>query len=248
MKKLAILLIAVLLIGALAACQASNERDYEEEREEVARAVAEESDPAYEQMPEEELDEPEEPESEEQADVPLNLDDAVVYDLTGLTLFNHDLGDSTLFEHADLYDMDSEMSVQVAIFQDGDTLEDETAVESSLGGIGLFYLTPGFTAEEMLHSWIADLYRYADEGGTPETTSVVRASADRQTALFAVSSPDEYDEVFIVLVQDMPGMEVAVIMGVLLDLTVWEAEDDAILAELGTHIGVDLHELVAMWW
>jgi len=252
MKKLAILLIALLLIGALAACQSSNESPAEEEYEEARNTFVETPDNINEETPEEELDEP----PIEPAGDLLEPDHAVLYDLPDLTLFNHDLSGSALFEHATLaFGVDAEASVRVLVFQDSEGWIGHGFVESWLGNIDIAYdvipsdFMPGLAPAELLSAVIAEAFATAAEF-TPSEFSNIRASSDGQTALFAalLGSQQQYDEIGIVIVQQLPGTDDMFTLNILLDFLFWEEEDDDALAELSTHIGLDLHALVAEWW
>ena len=252
MKKFAILLIALLLIGTLAACQASREEPVEEEYEAIL-SLAPERNNVIEEPSEEEPDEP----TEEVGNDPLDADQAVevVYDLPDLSLFNHDLSGSVLLEHAILYlDMDG-TSMQVAVFRDGDTRGGDTFVDSWFGSIDLFYEVmpsnlvpiPGLNAAEWLTVLVAESFDVDDEFA-PSAISPIRASADGQTALIVALGPEAHDEIGIMLAQQLPGTDDMFMMGILLDSLFWEEEDEAALAELGALIGLDLRELVTEWW
>ena len=253
MKKLAIFLIAVLLMGALVACGGStDEEDYDVEYDETLRAAEESADVVDDTEDEEPDEEPDEPEEEtpptEQEREPFNLDDAIVHDLPGLTLFNHNLGGSTLLEQVTLEDWDGEASVQVLVFQDGDTWDEMSFAMSQLGGIELFYeFDSGVTVMDFIAEFMEHLEHFADDEYAPSEVGTIRVSADEQALVLPMLGPEGYDEAAIMLVQNVPGSDGVIMLGMLLDRMFWTAEDDAVLTELGTHFGVDLHEFVAAW-
>ena len=250
MKKLAILLIALLLIGTLAACQ-TQPAPPEEEDEEVLRGVVEGADEEPDDIQEES---PEEPDEEPDTGPVENSDDDIVYDLPDLTLIGHDLADSQLFESATLsLDLVGEETVQVIVFREGDTWEGMGFLDSFLGGVELFYAvfpeelaTIGLTAVDMLSGMIAGGLAYEDELA-PSDISAIHATADGKTALFAAASPEQYDEVGILLVQQIPGTDTILMMSILLDLMFWEESDELVLAGLSEYIGFDLRAFVAHW-
>ena len=253
MKKFAIFLIAMLLIGTSAACQDSTvEEVYDIVCEEAQRAAAElanNATPSPEQAPEERpLERAEAPPSARQAEKPLHPGDAIAYDLTGLVLFNHNLGSSALFEYATLYSQNAETDVQVLVFQGDATRMGGTFIESSRGGIELFY---EFEPDQTAMTFIADVMEFmelaTDDEYAPSEIGPIRVSADEQTAAVAVLGPEGYDEIAVMLVQNMPGTDGAAMLVILLSRMSWGAGDDAALTELGTYLGVDLHKFVAAW-
>jgi len=233
MKKLILLLMAVLLIGSLSAC-AEMERLFPWLPEFGTAAPAE--DPLLGE------------------DAPSQISGhPVVYDLDDMNLINHDLDGSDLLEHITLYTTAGTESAIVTIISDGAYYENwelqagEGIIFVDAWSIELYYFSRRRETAAESVAWSFE--RDREDGYFIEdsvlTASPIRASADRQTAFLAVREELENGRVRVLLylAQNVPDSNEVVLLDMVLFPGLWETQEehnDAVLEAFSELIGIDL--------
>ena len=232
MKKLALLLFVVLLVGTLSACAELEElfpwtQSGSEETEETPPAQT--------------------PEEGTETTLPDRIGDhEIVYDLTRLNLIDHNLDNSDLLESHTLRTEAGRDSADVTIISDGELVYDEDGyIFNDAGAIELHYFArrEETTAVEAV-KWSID--RDKELGFFFPNSSLavgpIRTNVDREMAALVVREefPNGHTRVLIYLAQAVPGSNEFVVLDFVLYPELWETKHDQILAELSRHIGLNL--------
>ena len=224
MKKVLLLLLAVLLLGSLAACDVVDSLPF------PGGTTGEISGPVGIAEPPAGL---------------ADLDFTIVTDLPEISLIYHDLDDSNLLESIMFRSFLGADIAPVTIISEYDELvHDNAYILNDAWAIELHYFARRH--ETAVQSVILSFEGDRDtEWIFPDshlTMRDVRATEDHQMAFLAVTEELTNGAVRILLyiAQNVPGTNDVVILDVVLFPHLWEAHDDVVLHELSRHIGLDL--------
>lgn len=238
MKKIALLLVFILLAGTLSACfdQLPMLNDAPAQQEASPPPVA---------SPAQGDDRPSQEEAP-RAGFGFRLGEfEVVEDLSGLRLFDHDLSGSTLLEPIVFTNILGGESATVLSISGG---EISTQLDGFLfidaWAIELYYFARSHenASESVVQRAIEDYENGYFLSDTSLSVGPVRTSADHQTAFLVIleTLPTGESRVCIYLAQNVPGTNEVIAMDITLYPDLWESYDDAILAELSSQLGVNL--------
>jgi len=245
MKKLLVLLLVLLLVGTLAACDAlpfggnndtANGNDNDDTPPQGIVTL-----PA-------ELPEDDDYDDETPDDVPhteQHGDFTVIHDLVGFTLIDHDLASSDLLEPLMLRSVLGAEFATVTIISDWEELihengwifidawaieiyyftrRHETAVESVIGSFEADYESGYFFPDSYL--------ALGDVHATPDENMAILSLVEELTS--------GHVRVLVYLAQVVPGTRDVVLMEFVFYPHLWEAQDEDVLSALSHHIGIDL--------
>jgi len=235
MKKLLVLLLAVLLIGTFAACDAI--------------PFLNDSGPSTPTLPPVppnlfsiETENPFAPEGFFDTETDGHT---VIHDLPAISLIDHDLADSDILEPVVLRSVLGAEVATVTIISDWDDFfEDNGFILNDAWAIEIYYFHRRHetAVESVIRSFEADKeadYFFPD---SHLTIGDVHASADENMALLSIIEEltSGHIRVLLYLAQVVPGSNDVVLMDLVFFPHLWEAQDDDVLAALSHHIGIDL--------
>ncbi|MCL2828482.1 MAG: hypothetical protein FWD99_07080 [Oscillospiraceae bacterium] len=165
-----------------------------------------------------------------------------VYDLVGLTLFDHDLSDSSFLESYALRSPSGERQ-EVTVISGGDLhLMEPGSIFWDAWAIELYYtLVPDSDAISVITEFSAFALL-----GDQLHVGPLRVSADHQAAaLGVISDTFGFPVGILYLAEAIPGTEYTLLLQLLLFSELLDDTDFDILDELSTHMGIDLAESLA---
>ena len=243
MKKVALLLILVLLAGTLSACfdQLPMLGDRSASAQEGG---AQPPPPAASAPPRGEAPPPSAQTPQTEGGSRLG-EFEVVEDLAGLRLFDHNLGDSAFLEPIVFTNVLGGESATVLNLKGGEILEQGDGFLFVDGwAIEFYYFARSHedASQTVVQRALSDYQTDYFFDGSNLVVGPVRTSADHQTAFLAIleTLPNGETRLCFYLAQNVPGTNEVVAMEIVLFPGLWGRDDDAILAEVGRHLGVDL--------
>jgi len=249
MKKLLVLLLALLLVGTLAACGAIpffGGNDTNTESEEAASPP-----PEITTLP------AEIPDDIEDIEIPDDVPDAdeydtftIIHDLEGFNLVAHDVTDSDILELIMLRSVLDVNIAYVTIISDWDELIHESGwILNDARAIEIYYFTRRH--ETAVVSIIGSFEADYDAGFfAPDSYLAlgdIHATPDEDMAIFSLVEEfvNGQVRVLVYLGQVIPVTRDVVLMEFVFYPHLWEARDNDILAALSHHIGIDLSVYLA---
>jgi len=236
MKKVLVLLFALLLLGSLAACDLIDSLPIPGGSDSSVPTVP--PAPIFTPLPgfpELGLD----PDSE------LDFEYTIVIDLPEITLIHHDLSGSDLLEPIMFQTFLGIDIAPVTIISAYDELVQENAfIFNDAWAIELYYFARRHenAVQSLIGSFEADV---EGEWILPDShleISDLRTTKDQQTAFLAVTEEltNGMVRILLYMAQTVPDSNDVVVLDVVLFPHLWEAHDDVVLHELSQHIGLDL--------
>ena len=184
-------------------------------------------------------------------EVPDRADYEIIYDLAGLNLIDHDLGDSTLLEHVTLRTFLGRDVAEVTIIRGGNMSEIDDGFILSADedwAVGMFYSVRRHEAavDSVIREMEQDKEYDFFEPDSVLTAGSVHASTDEQMAMMVMLEEDTDGFVFlyVYMAQNVPDSDDVVVLCIWLTLGFFEARDERIIAELSEHIGIDFQALI----
>jgi len=172
----------------------------------------------------------------------------IVYDLTGLTLFDHDLSGSSFLEAYILKSV-AGMPQEVTVISGGDLhLVEPGRIFWDAWAIEFYYtLVPGNDVGSVVTDFFAQDYNFLFEPhGAQLNTGPLRISADNQTAALGLSAHIfDMPIVYLYLAEIIPDSGYVLSLEFVFFMDLFGAQDFDILDELSTHMGIDLAEYIA---